>query len=838
MADYKLRIDIDEKKFIKKIQDGLKQISQMALPGFEGNDKYKKQIKDIDGFNKRQQKHEEYMVKLKHKLRMEYSAEEKYRQTSIKLLAKENALIRLVTGNKRTYQSIGGLFGGRMGGGVGKAIDVGLAMRTSAKERKKNENQQKLLNIKQQFGAGTITKEKYGSMTDAIMNPKKGKRRREMIGKAKGFYNNSKFGKSRVGKGLGKAGKGLSTPVKIAGIAAGLAGAAGLSKMIIDSSPMLKQMLKILNVGVMLILRPIGDFIGFMLRPLLIEFVKKIAIPMYRDGFKAAKSWGTALGHALLDLFTDPGRFIWNHIIKPIGDFFKELEIFGAKPFGGINTEYPVEDPLKEFKEGTLAAYDKYGGGSGSGSHLGTSTGLPIQGPVQEIPFEDLVTVEGEQLVVLTSIEDLLKQQGKTSEAKMVENFWGTKGTVELNDAIEKSRAENPDWFDPDKIAQKQQAARMARARAIEEERQKKLKESGVCPSNPYGNYANPNFGLPYNEERDNPQTPHIFPKGWVNGEPPLSGPLAEYKKWQDLCGGTSGLNSSPMPKMGPHSDIDTEMTARDYWSKNGKTGFDMKQPGFTEVAETVEGLQPLMSAGKDLTVQWEGDMERNAKISEEVSARYNDIMQNTISQTTSSSNAKTQAEMTEMYAENTKCHFANIETYMGDSVTMMSALRDKVESVLRRAAVRSTKNDATVAQKSFQGICTSLTPTLTEASRYKITWGSGSSQTMTLSPAALQYYNNLRATGQGSIMSIQKMAKGGILNEPVLGFGQNTGKGYLMGESGPEAVVPLNGKGGSTGGNTFNITINASNVQDVERKLKPTILRILKESTSRAGIV
>ncbi len=94
--------------------------------------------------------------------------------------------------------------------------------------------------------------------------------------------------------------------VKIAGITAGLIGVAGLGKMIIDSSPVLQSMLKLLNVGIMLILRPIGDFIGFMLRPLLIEFVKKVAIPAYKDGSKFAKQWGSKVGAGLLDFIHNP----------------------------------------------------------------------------------------------------------------------------------------------------------------------------------------------------------------------------------------------------------------------------------------------------------------------------------------------------------------------------------------------------------------------------------------------------------------------------------------------------------------------------------------------------
>jgi hypothetical protein len=60
-----------------------------------------------------------------------------------------------------------------------------------------------------------------------------------------------------------------------------------------------------------------------------------------------------------------------------------------------------------------------------------------------------------------------------------------------------------------------------------------------------------------------------------------------------------------------------------------------------------------------------------------------------------------------------------------------------------------------------------------------------------------------------------------------------------MFGEAGPETVTPgIGGTVNNRGGSTFNITINASNVGDIERQLKPAILKMLKESTARAGII
>lgn len=66
-------------------------------------------------------------------------------------------------------------------------------------------------------------------------------------------------------------------------------------------------------------------------------------------------------------------------------------------------------------------------------------------------------------------------------------------------------------------------------------------------------------------------------------------------------------------------------------------------------------------------------------------------------------------------------------------------------------------------------------------------------------------------------------MADGGIINEPVLGIGAHSKSGYLIGEAGPEAVVPLGNGGGSSGGgtNNINVTINALDSKSVSELMR-----------------
>tara|TARA_R110000850_G_scaffold77618_1_gene167906 strand:+ start:791 stop:1876 length:1086 start_codon:yes stop_codon:yes gene_type:complete len=112
-----------------------------------------------------------------------------------------------------------------------------------------------------------------------------------MNGKMAGLPNPSKPDK---GGGLGKA------IAKLGIIALGVGSLVGLvsklTGMIVDSSPMLKGMLKLLNYSVMLILRPIGDFFGFFLRPLMIYFLRSVALPFYKQWRPIAQALGTWLG--------------------------------------------------------------------------------------------------------------------------------------------------------------------------------------------------------------------------------------------------------------------------------------------------------------------------------------------------------------------------------------------------------------------------------------------------------------------------------------------------------------------------------------------------------------
>jgi len=140
----------------------------------------------------------------------------------------------------------------------------------------------------------------FGSQTE--------EQKKEQAGGIQGkFEDVSKRAETKFGKILGKVGGGKG--MKAAGaIGLGALGLAALAKKgfqaLVESSPMLKQMMKMLNFGVMMILRPIGDFFGFFLRPIFIMLLRKFIIPFYQTYLPMMQQMGHDMGERVVKLLT------------------------------------------------------------------------------------------------------------------------------------------------------------------------------------------------------------------------------------------------------------------------------------------------------------------------------------------------------------------------------------------------------------------------------------------------------------------------------------------------------------------------------------------------------
>jgi hypothetical protein len=176
----------------------------------------------------------------------------------------------------------------------------------------------------------------------------------DQLGGAKEF-----FGKHKMGMMIGAGSAGILLKVL---------------KMAFDASPMFQQIQKLLKFGIMMILRPIGDFFGFIMRPIMILLLRKFIIPWYTKMYPQMMKWGTEIGTKLAAALgaladgdvagafaalwgeVDWGTVIWNAIkavipILAVSDFI--AGILGEGNGDGFN--YMGREVRKWFDDGITA---------------------------------------------------------------------------------------------------------------------------------------------------------------------------------------------------------------------------------------------------------------------------------------------------------------------------------------------------------------------------------------------------------------------------------------------------------------------------------------------------
>ena len=114
-----------------------------------------------------------------------------------------------------------------------------------------------------------------------------------LLGRLDSLFEKTFGGDSKWNKMFGGQGKVAAAGLGMGAVGGGLA----IGKAIIDSSMMLQQMLKLLQFGVMLILKPIGDFFGFLMRPIMILLLRKFIIPFYQKVYPWFATTGTKIGN-------------------------------------------------------------------------------------------------------------------------------------------------------------------------------------------------------------------------------------------------------------------------------------------------------------------------------------------------------------------------------------------------------------------------------------------------------------------------------------------------------------------------------------------------------------
>lgn len=160
---------------------------------------------------------------------------------------------------------------------------------------------------------------------------------------------------SSVANAFGGKGGMMKNLGKLAAIAIGVTAIVGLVKkitsLVVESSPMLQAMFKLFNTAILFIFRPIGDFIGFFLRPIMIFLLRNIAIPFYRVAAPLMRTWGAQLGTAVANFLKDP--------FKSLTDWFggiKWIDILGIGGVVGILTNIAIAVGLFNIDLGAIGA--------------------------------------------------------------------------------------------------------------------------------------------------------------------------------------------------------------------------------------------------------------------------------------------------------------------------------------------------------------------------------------------------------------------------------------------------------------------------------------------------
>jgi len=242
------------------------------------DDSFEKQLKAAEAANKKYAEHQKKM-----EISSKIIADRQDRHLKL-----EDKLMK-----QRRLLEVGTRVGGAVGGGMGGAVFGFLQQIASMKMMDYSTKREDLMDKGKSFpltGADRLAKDKQEST---------------MLGRLDKTIDRAFGGDSKWNKMFGGHGRMAAMGAGMGAVGGGLA----LTKAIIDSSAMLQQMLKLLQFGVMLILKPIGDFFGFLMRPIMILMLRKFIIPFYQKVYPWFVTQGAKIGDgiaSLVDYFGTP----------------------------------------------------------------------------------------------------------------------------------------------------------------------------------------------------------------------------------------------------------------------------------------------------------------------------------------------------------------------------------------------------------------------------------------------------------------------------------------------------------------------------------------------------
>ena len=271
---------------------------------------------------------------------------------------------KAIEGFKRIFNPIGFQYGG---GSHATAATEQAVLRTLQEQNNLLKQQlSKLEKIANQYNKSGDPN-KYGSDPDSTGRGSVGVIFKELGRRIGKFFEPITRILSPILKSVWNIGKSVWGGLKKAGLLPGVFAGIGIAvgtviAKVIQASPLLTAMMKMMNMGITLMLRPIGDFIGSVLRPMMVYFIKDVAVPFFQ-ATKGLVRDGGKLGKGLLAFFIQPIESIGAAIIKALNTVLPEWLVPGGKE-AVLGANMMFQDPARMFRQNKGIGEFTYGGGN------------------------------------------------------------------------------------------------------------------------------------------------------------------------------------------------------------------------------------------------------------------------------------------------------------------------------------------------------------------------------------------------------------------------------------------------------------------------------------------
>ncbi len=582
---------------------------------------------------------------------------------------------------------------------------------------------------------------------------------------------------------------GMSGFMKMA-VGGSIVGAIG--KKIFDSSPLLKTMMSLFNTSVMLIFRPIGDFIGSFLRPIMLFFMKNIAIPFYKQT-RGTMSMGEKMGKQALGFLLKPVETIHAAIVSAMAANPAVAALMGketvnkARNYSGISAW--KLDQLLATKQIDQAEFDRLHAMTGATilgwkSIEGTITRLWDEGAVQG---SGTMTDNRGWASDVTTVQDNMETSAEVSEE--VKDYWD-KIAIFMQGAMANGELVESEWAILQELMKEGEKHGIVIAESLRFVKQE-MEKSAAQLSSSWQNWKDTRIsqGGGIHSTANAPANDAI--NMWNQGVfQPSDGSSGSDGDW--------GMGGVPSPAERQKAEKAKEqanaisfnnLVARNAAGKGGG--------GYGSITESF--MERIKNS--------DGTLKSNAEIKGIAKAMNVPIVldgQQALSGA-QVGNMVTQAKLEEQVRNMVDPISGNIgATWATGGFTKQTEFRGLSESA-------QTKEEKQAASDFLS----------------KITGHHGMTANVD-SHSASDWLANWQ--------SITGMAHGGIIREPIFGVGRS-GQAYAFGEHGAETVTPGTG---NKGGVSFILNVNVGNVTKEAdfNKLKPLIQRWILEANSRRGVI